>query len=307
MRIILAYNKGDHPCENQECYATALRNLGHIVDVWHIGHPNIPKTGYSLGIQVDCCDNMGFPLDVRYPTIYYAFDNWQNPTNFMQPDYIGDGKFIRDNYYVPRARVASLVFSMSYLGSQNYACNGIESRTITIGADSRLKRYPRSSDFLYDVSAACNFWNMGHLPNERERLSSLIQSQEGLKTAIGSGVGYWDIPNLYNTSKMVWNYSPCGFDVLNYRVFEALISGSMLLTNTRPTATLNAIGYRDGEHYVSYDNDTDLIDKIKYYSNNIPERNRIAMNGHLLTLKAHTMEIHMKIMLDVASGKVLER
>ena len=62
----------------------------------------------------------------------------------------------------------------------------------------------------------------------------------------------------------------------NMRVFEALGSGSFLLTDagTYPEHLI------DGEDFVSYKNTEDVLDKIKYFMSNDKERSEIAMSGY---------------------------
>jgi glycosyltransferase involved in cell wall biosynthesis/tetratricopeptide (TPR) repeat protein len=73
---------------------------------------------------------------------------------------------------------------------------------------------------------------------------------------------------------------------LNMRVFEALCSGSLLITDPAPGSGLDEI-FQDKEHLVLY-NDDNLEEIISHYLNNEKERVRISDNGRREVLAKHT-------------------
>lgn len=297
MKILFAYNQHrGQKGPGQECFATALRQNGHEVDVWDIKHPDIPRSGYDFGFQIDCCDTFCFPHDKEYPDVYWAFDNWQNYNNVRQMPYRASGEFCGQERYLPRGGMADLVFSMSSLGVQNYANHNIESCYMPIGGDEALEP-DTSGENEYDVAAVCNEWTMGHLDNRRGAYAGIIKSKYP-RTFITSRVKYSDIGDIYSRSKIVWNYSPCGFDVLNYRVFEAMISGSCLLVNKNCVPSLTAIGFIPGTHFEYHeDTEEDLLRKIDLLLNDDVRRSSIAQEGYHNTKLFHTMRHRMKLLV----------
>ena len=78
------------------------------------------------------------------------------------------------------------------------------------------------------------------------------------------------------------------------RLFEALCSGSMLMTD-------HADGlddfFKDGESLVVYD-DGNLADLAGYYLNHPDERERIAETGRRLVLEKHTYDHRVEQIME---------
>lgn len=88
-----------------------------------------------------------------------------------------------------------------------------------------------------------------------------------------------DAAKKFCQSKIVFNIS-VGNDV-NMRFFEALMTGSFLLTNKIPELkNLEKYGFIDGVHYVSYTTLEDAIKKARYYIEHDEEREKIAKSGY---------------------------
>ena len=72
---------------------------------------------------------------------------------------------------------------------------------------------------------------------------------------------------------------------INYRVWEVLGSGIMLLTNETDDVTRVL---KPGIHAVFWKDDADLIEKARYYLKHRTKAHEIAKMGHGLALKGHT-------------------
>ena len=70
---------------------------------------------------------------------------------------------------------------------------------------------------------------------------------------------------------------------LNMRVFEALCSGSMLLTDRLPVESGLERLFQDRDHLVLYDDDS-LEGLVSYYLENVEEREAIAAKGRASVL-----------------------
>lgn len=92
-----------------------------------------------------------------------------------------------------------------------------------------------------------------------------------------------DMARIYSRSKIVVN-SAVNYD-LNMRVFEALASGALLITD--PADSITEL-FEDGKEIVIYHNLNDLLDKIKYYLEHENERIEISKRGKEKVLKFHT-------------------
>ncbi len=95
---------------------------------------------------------------------------------------------------------------------------------------------------------------------------------------------------LFAASRIVLNDTVA--DDLNMRVFEALGSGSLLLTSRLPATSGLEDLFRDGEHLVLWDGTADLLEKIRYYLDeaHAGERERIAAAGQAEVLARHTYD-----------------
>ncbi len=85
-------------------------------------------------------------------------------------------------------------------------------------------------------------------------------------------------------------------DDLNMRVFEALCSGSMLVTDEAQGSGLTEL-FKDGEHLAVYHDDS-LLDTIQYYLDRPEERERIAERGRREVLERHTYEHRAKFLVS---------
>jgi len=69
------------------------------------------------------------------------------------------------------------------------------------------------------------------------------------------------------------------WQALNWRIFEAMCAGSLLMTDR--VVSLPELGYLPGEHYVKFSTVADLERKIKYYLARPDERKEIADAGSI--------------------------
>lgn len=102
----------------------------------------------------------------------------------------------------------------------------------------------------------------------------------------------------FSQSKIVFNNAIK--NDLNMRVFEAMATGSLLLTDKT-----NGNGqemFFDGVDYVLYDDDN-ILEKIEYYLRHDDEREKIASKGRETILNAHTYLHRVEELLDVVTGE----
>ena len=82
---------------------------------------------------------------------------------------------------------------------------------------------------------------------------------------------------------------------INFRSFETIGCGTLLLTNYNPQ--YEELGFIDGENCFMYSDPNSLIEKINYIKNN--DTNEIAKNGYELSTKNTYLE-RVKMLLDTA-------
>ena len=103
-------------------------------------------------------------------------------------------------------------------------------------------------------------------------------------------------PFVYNKAKVNLNITLRSIHAgIPLRVFEILGSGGFLLSNYQADFS---DCFTEAEDYVYYENKKDMIDKIEYYLSHDKERRDIAANGLRKTLKNHTYEHRLKLMLE---------
>ena len=107
----------------------------------------------------------------------------------------------------------------------------------------------------------------------------------------------------YSAARIAFNRSIRN-DV-NMRVFEAVACGSLLMTNDLSDNGLAEL-FRDGVHLATYREPEDLIDKLAYYLEREPIRERIAAAGRAEAIAKHTYAHRMKTILGRAA-EVLSR
>ncbi len=109
-----------------------------------------------------------------------------------------------------------------------------------------------------------------------------------------------EMASVFSQSKIIFNKSVKGD--LNMRVFEALASGSLLITDPCPGSAQPEMFY-SGQELVTYENADDLLAKIAYYLDHEKEREAIARQGMECVLRAHTYRHRCEAMLKVLTGQ----
>lgn len=105
---------------------------------------------------------------------------------------------------------------------------------------------------------------------------------------------YWTI---FPLSEVIMNQTVKGD--LNFRVFEAMMCGGMLLTERSGNGLFEL--FKDGEHLVSYtkDDPREAAEKISYYLAHREEARRIGAAGRAEILRAHLSEHRAARMWEV--------
>lgn len=110
---------------------------------------------------------------------------------------------------------------------------------------------------------------------------------------------FWDdMAQLYSQSKIVFNESVK--DDLNMRVFEAMSTGTLLLTDMAKNSGQSEL-FKDGEDYAVY-HDENICDVARFYLDNENLREQIAMRGQRLVHSAHTYRHRTEDLIAVALG-----
>jgi len=106
-----------------------------------------------------------------------------------------------------------------------------------------------------------------------------------------------EIPAVYSRAKIVVNL-PLKDD-LNFRFFEALSCGALLIT--RRVANGQEVLFEEGVHYAAFETEAELYDKIDYYLTHESERAAIAAAGLAEVQANHRLEQRLAGLLDTVS------
>jgi glycosyltransferase involved in cell wall biosynthesis len=103
-----------------------------------------------------------------------------------------------------------------------------------------------------------------------------------------------EIPAIYSRAKIVLNL-PLKDD-LNFRTFEAMSCGAMLLT--RRVANGQEVLFEEGRHYAAFSTEAELNKKIRYYLEHDDERRRIAEAALCEVRAKHTLSLRLEQLLS---------
>jgi hypothetical protein len=187
----------------------------------------------------------------------------------------------------------SLFFDHVFLFHRNYLGN------FTAHPASHVHWMPYACDleFFHPVQVEKDldiaFIGKTDISAERKRLLRLLAQ----KYLINEDRFYFqkEIPEIYSRARIVLNL-PLGDD-LNYRTFEALSCGSMLLT--RRINNGQELLFTEGEHYAAFQDEQELFEKIGYYLAHPLEREQIAKAGLEEVRKKHSLDLRVAEMLEI--------
>jgi hypothetical protein len=108
-----------------------------------------------------------------------------------------------------------------------------------------------------------------------------------------------DIPKVYSRAKIVINL-PLKDD-LNFRTFEAMSCGAMLLT--RRVCNGQELLFEEGQHYAAFATEEELFAKIDYYLAHEQESAQIAAAGLSEVRAKHTLELRLEQLLKTVKER----
>jgi hypothetical protein len=102
--------------------------------------------------------------------------------------------------------------------------------------------------------------------------------------------------DIYRHSKIIVNISRDDYTQdANMRVYEAMAAGALLMTRT-PT-DLSALGFVEGEHFIGYRDETEIVPAVRRFLADEAGRARITSAARELVLAEHTYDARVKSLL----------
>ena len=173
-------------------------------------------------------------------------------------------------------------------------------------ASSRLAEPLPSSACEYDVSFVGAAYG-----NRRARVQAMARRGTDV-TCFGHGwergpVGSRDVGRIYRSSRISLNFADSGLQLsgtslarsrqIKARTFEVPGAGGFLLSEVSESL---AQYFRIGEEMITYRDDDELAEKIRYFLNHPDERDAIARTGHQRVLREHLYEARFAPILQRA-------
>jgi len=144
----------------------------------------------------------------------------------------------------------------------------------------------------------CEIGFVGSFVNNPRRSALLESLKEKFNVKI-KRCFYEEMASEFSKSKIIFNNAV--LNDLNMRVFEALSSGSFLLTDEAPKSGLTEL-FKSGEDLAIYQ-DKYISNYARFYLDNEELREKIAERGRELCLNAHTYAHRCEEIIKVATGE----
>jgi spore maturation protein CgeB len=216
------------------------------------------------------------------------------PRNIARLDCPTACYLIDSHFHLPKHHAWAWRFDWTFLVHRQYC------RDLAASGCSRVVWLPVACDpDVHGHPALPKRHGVGFVGSlNQERRSELIE-RIGRRWPIHVERSFFrDMARTFAESRIVFNNA--ARDDLNMRVFEAMASGSMLLTDAAPGSGLTDM-FEDGRHLVVYD-DGNLEAKIEHYLAHDDEREAIARAGKEEVLRWHTYDHRAATLIDCVFG-----
>ncbi len=217
------------------------------------------------------------PVNIKgngFPACCYLIDSHLNLNSHLEWAKNFDYTFIAQREYIPEFKKA-----------------GIENVFwLPLGADPEIHS-KKNVNKIYDVGFVGSV-NAG--PHQR-RVNLLNKINSAAKVSYSRC--WWDeMAVFFSASKIVFNNAIS--NDLNMRLFEAMSTGSFLLTDIAKNSGQGEM-FKDNEDLGIYSDDN-IADRVKYFLTHENEREKIANHGQQIILNAHTYEHRVDELIKVS-------
>lgn len=264
MKIVLVSETRVRPDSTSIYFIKAFKDLGHeLVHVQPSDIGQVKAGDADLYLKVD--DGLSyarFRSDL-HPSAYYVIDTHLDPE--WRLDLEREAQF--DFVFCAQKAGAALPWQAK------------EVSWLPLGADPDL-HWVGKRPKVFDVGFIGNF-HSAYAESRVRRVDALFKA---LPNFFYGPRMFKDMAEKYAESKLGFN-SSLNQDI-NMRFFEVMMAGSCLLTDYIPE--MDALGFKNGVHYVGYESDEDMIAKAKALVEDDQKREEIAMTGHMEVLAQHT-------------------
>lgn len=287
MKILVCFEGRVRPDSTGFYLLWAFEKLGH--EVTHVTPDKIHEIkpgGHDFYFRCDDGLKEGGWNAALHPSHYYAIDT------HIESDWRLELAKGFDTVSVVHSDGLKLPWSRSILAREE----GKDLFWIPVGCDPE-KHSAGQREKIYDGCAIMNFHNGLAGP----RIEALDAFFKACGPIFYGNRTFLDMAEKYAQSKLVFNRSINGD--ANMRVFEAMASGSCLVTDW--VEDLSRLGFLNGVHYVGYYGPGDLDDVTRHLLKNDDQRERIAAAGQKEVLARHQYIHRMESLLKALNLKEL--
>ena len=297
MNIFFSSLSGQDQTQSQH-YLRILKNLGH--NVFFFSTPTIKDennkgffitNGFDSKIDInDLIKYAGFTPDLfLYVEPYGIIPRGLDKANFPT------ACIICDTHLGLEERIqTSLFFDYVFLYHKNYI------KYFTKHPKNNVLWHPYACDLTIfnPKSKECEYEYyiafIGQLQTFSDRKKVITDLSKNFKINEQRFYSQLEIPLIYSVSKIVLNL-PLSDD-LNFRTFEAISCGALLITKRINNG--QEFLFQENVHYVAFSDYEELEQKVFYYLNHPEERLFIANNGLKLIKEKHSLEFRIQDLLD---------
>lgn len=281
MKILVSFEGRVRPDSTGFYILWAFEQLGHEVD--HVLPEDIHKVkgGYDFYCKIDDGQKVTQWNPELHPSWYMAIDT------HIETDW--------------RLELAKSFDTVSVVHSEGLKLpwgrtEGKDLFWVPVGCDI-AKHTADKLEKKYDGCAIMNFHNGLAGP----RIEALDAFAATCPKFFFGNRSFNEMANKYAESKLVFNRSINGD--ANMRVFEAMASGSCLVTDR--VADLAKLGFVDGVHYAGYNGPGDLTQLVLHLLSDDKQREEIAAAGHAEVIAKHQYKHRMADLLSKINLKEL--
>jgi len=255
-----------------------------VIKLWNLENMKAPLLGQDVPrlLARDAISIMGrFPADFNPDFFLWVETGLDGPPEGLEQLTIPKAAYFIDTHlhldrHINIARMFDCVFLAQKEYIPEFVRRGVANvHWLPLACDPEIHG-KRPLPKRYDIGFA------GSITPSHQRRSRLLETLQRHFNVQVSRVFLEEMAELYSQSRIVFNNAIR--NDLNMRVFEALCSGSLLLTD-------DAVGlsefFGDGKHLAVY-TDANIEEKAAYYLKNEEERERIAVAGMEEVLARHT-------------------
>lgn len=227
---------------------------------------------------------------------------WLPPQDGGKHAYVASDTHLGREYRFEKAKHFDYVFFNQKRAVEEYTKSKRNKKVIWLPHAAEPQAYPK-----IDIIKKWDVCFIGHLQDQVncngftrvDALDRLFKEfpnfYYGTRTPLDPTMNLFeDVAKKFSQSRIVFNVSIR--DDINMRVFEALATNSLLLTNYVPT--LSDV-FTDGMHLVTYKTLDEMIEKATYFINHEEARELIAQQGYDEVIKKHTYQKRLETILEV--------